>query len=102
MCLCSGQDYLRMLRLEIRDLESFAHNALCLLSRKCYQRNCHLRQVLQEIVEYGSLVLTTAAFHVIYLVIILSYANLPSETVAMTRNVIRRVLLYSCHFYIDI
>ncbi len=28
----------RMLRLEIRDLESFAHNALCLLSRKCYQR----------------------------------------------------------------
>ncbi len=38
MCLCSGQDCLRMLRLEIRDLESFAHSAFCLLSRKCYQR----------------------------------------------------------------
>ena len=47
--------------------------------------------MLQEIVEYGSLVLTTAAFHIINLVIILSYTNLPSETVAMTRNVIRRV-----------
>lgn len=56
--------------------------------------------MLQETVEYGFLVWTTATFHIIYLVVLFHIQYLASETVAMTRKVIRRVVLYSGHFSI--